>query len=174
MNKLSEILKQYGTDKSVHSYDTIYENIFDPIRDSVKNILKIGVSKGASLKAWRDYFENAQIYGIDINKNTLIENEERIKIHIGNAQTKKDLDTYILSNNAKYDIIIDDGGHKLESQLISLFYLFPAIKDGGLYVIEDIQSEDDAKHFEIFKNSKIYDLRHIKNRYDDIMIVIKK
>lgn len=70
---------------------------------------------------------------------------------------------------------IDDGSHILSDQLCAFELLKDKLSPKGTYIIEDLQSMSDAKFMvDKIPNSYIIDLRHIKNRYDDIMVVLKK
>jgi hypothetical protein len=61
-------------------------------------------------------------------------------------------------------------------QFIKLYS--PLLADDGLLIIEDIQSYEwinvltDNVPYELRQFIKIYDLRHIKNRWDDIVFTI--
>jgi hypothetical protein len=78
------------------------------------------------------------------------------------------------------DYLIDDGPHTLNTQLISIKEWFKKIKSGGTLIIEDIQDWDNEKKF--FDNEcnllgisyEYIDLRKNKDRYDDVLIIIKK
>ena len=49
-----------------------------------------------------------------------------------------DLDRLIELHGSDYDIIIDDGHHFQKHQQVSWGKLFPHVKPGGIYVIEDV------------------------------------
>src|SRR5712671_6209617 len=70
MKSLVEIFQERGTttDKwTVHpKYVHFYEEIFAPIRETTKSVLEIGICEGGSLRAWKEYFSDATIYGLDI------------------------------------------------------------------------------------------------------------
>lgn len=136
MKTLDEIALQYGTDKSsaVHNYTRHYEKYFRAFRDQPINLLEIGVQTGASLRMWKEYFPNAQIYGLDYYDCEPFL-EERISMFQG-----QQADVKVLEEVAKipFDVIIDDGSHKNVDVLISFEYLFPRMKVGGIYVIEDL------------------------------------
>lgn len=77
----------------------------------------------------------------------------------------------------KMDIIIDDGPHSLESQLLCLEKYMPRLKKGGQILIEDIAKFEyidllEAKYHELGYEKEVvyYDLRHIKRRFDDIIV----
>jgi len=133
-NELDILALKYGTDKSSehHDYTKFYNQFFYSNKNEVKNVLEIGVFRGNSLRMWRDYFINAMIYGIDIDINCKFE-EERIKVLI-NDQINTNI-INLLPNN--FDVIIDDGGHQSTQQIKSFEILFPSVKSGGVYIVED-------------------------------------
>lgn len=151
LNKLGII---YGTDKvSPHEYTIHYNTHFQSFRRKRINLLEIGVggysnprAGGQSLRMWKRYFSNGRINSIDIyDKSELQEN--RIKIFQGSQVDNKFLED-VLSKIGTPDIIIDDGSHINEHIIESFKYLFPKLKNNGLYVVEDIQTSywDDGQH----------------------------
>ena len=51
---------------------------------------------------------------------------------------KKSLIQFIQQSGGDFDIILDDGGHKMDQQITSFRVLFPILKSGGVYIIEDL------------------------------------
>lgn len=191
MKTLEEIYENYkdgmgcGDKGTTHSYIEYYQALFEPYRETYTDILEIGVAPFAySIRMWNDYFTNATIHGIDIResddgsseRSVLRYNDDKIKVNVGDASKKQDIDRLFLHNT--FDFILDDGGHSLRDQLMSFKYLFPKVKPGGLYLIEDIQEFHEPAIADIFKdihpNVEIVDRRYIKNRYDDIIVVVRK
>lgn len=179
MNSLKNILIGKMTDKNTdHSYGEIYEELLKNKRHA-KNVLEIGICYGGSILAWFEYFESAIIYGLDImyNQHVLdMPKHERIKLLFHDAYTQ---DTVNFLSKRKYDVIIDDGPHTLESMKFTAKNYSKLLTDDGILVIEDIQ---DIKWIDEIKDSfpenfkdkiTVYDLRSIKNRYDDILVVLK-
>jgi cephalosporin hydroxylase len=163
-----------------HSYiPHLYNEILEPYREKPVNVLELGIFGGTCLLLWEKYFINAkQIVGVDIDLSYLqpkvvqeaLQNK-KIKI-IQHDVTKESLTSVL---NEKYDVIIDDASHQIPYQLISFKLLENSLNDGGIYIIEDIQSDENAKFLTSnIPNSKIVDLRHVKNRYDDLVLVYKK
>ena len=167
----------------IHSYLPVYEEILLPYRHTVRNVLEIGVFNGASLIMWENYFYNAGVYGIDCDEQPhggladlrpLIA-EGKYNIVIGDATSEADIEKNF--KGMFLDVIIDDGNHNTTSQLKSYEILKKYLCDDGLYVIEDIQDID--KDRELFENIdpgkkvEILDRRHIKGRYDDVLVIIK-
>jgi len=143
---LNTLAKLCGTDKSgFHEYTPHYHNHLKHLRFKKIKLLEIGVGGydnidygGNSLRMWKNYFSQGQIFGIDIYDKSNLE-EKRIKIFEGNQRDTKFLSD-ILQIIGNPDIIIDDGSHINEDIIISFQYLFPKLSRGGLYVIEDTQT----------------------------------
>ncbi|WP_069659305.1 class I SAM-dependent methyltransferase [Arcticibacter eurypsychrophilus] len=122
-----------------HYFD-VYEKHFSRFRNKEVVILEIGVSQGGSLQMWKDYFGvNAKIYGIDVNPKCKDLEEENIKIFIGSQSDRKFLKT-VKQQMPPIDILIDDGGHTMNQQIVSYEELFSSIKDNGVYFCEDVHT----------------------------------
>jgi len=128
---------KYNTDKgSMHQYTKFYSGLFK--REAVKRVLEIGIKEGGSLRMWKEWFPKASVIGIDCCSDCLF-TEERIKTYWadqGNRQQLRDLPL-----GKDFDLIVDDGSHRLPDQIASLSVLFPLLRQGGYYVIEDIGDE---------------------------------
>lgn len=143
LNRLAII---WGTDKwGQHWYTQHYNKHFKSIKSNKINFLEIGVGGyerpnkgGNSLRAWKYYFKKANIYAIDIFDKSLLQ-EKRIKIFKGSQ-----VDDIFLDNVCKeigvIDIIVDDGSHINEHIIFTFKLLFPKLNDGGIYVVEDLQT----------------------------------
>lgn len=135
---------KYGTDKVpeiFHSYTPFYSQLWSEKRKEIKRLFEIGIAGGASLRMWQDYFPNAEIYAIDNSEKTLI-NEGRIhsfKCDQGSVSQLKALEEKI---GKDFDIIIDDGSHYTEHQIMTAKALLPLLKKGGIYVIEDVHEAE--------------------------------
>ena len=169
-----------NTDKSTgHSYvPYLYDDLFLPFKDNKINILEIGTREGDSVKLWWKYFTNAKIYGIDNNASNRFDQVtlDRVEIIFGDGYDKKTISQ--IKN--KFSIVIDDGSHKLEDMKKAIEIYYPKLVKKGILVLEDIQSYDWISVIKNFcngldiNNVKEYDLRSIKNRYDDLVVVITK
>ena len=127
---------------SIHkwtNYFNIYERYFNSFRSKNPRFLEIGVQYGGSLKMWSEYFENAKIFGIDINPDCKKLEDENISIQIGSQNDKKFLKDFAEKIHS-LDLIIDDGGHTMDQQINSFEVLFPILNEGGIYICEDIES----------------------------------
>lgn len=122
------------------NYFEIYDNHFNKYRNTEVTVLEIGVSHGGSLQMWKNYFGNkAKIYGIDIDPVCKNFEEENISIFIGSQSDRKFL-RKIVAEIPPIDILIDDGGHKMDQQIITFEELFDKIKDDGIFLCEDIHT----------------------------------
>ncbi len=127
--------------KWVH-YLEIYERHFAPfrIRDAPVTMLEIGVAKGGSLQMWREYFGGrATIFGVDIDPNCANRVSPPNQVRIG-SQDDPDFLRAVIAEMGAPDIILDDGSHIPRHQRASFDVLFPELKYGGLYVIEDLHT----------------------------------
>jgi hypothetical protein len=142
---LDELALRYGTDKASthHNYTETYERYLQDKRDTTRGILELGIGgknykgvAGSSLQMWRDYFTNAQVVGVDIDPSADAHYGDRVSVVIGD-QTRRSTLEKALSLLPSVDIIVDDGAHINTITIASFEYLFPKLRPGGLYVIED-------------------------------------
>jgi hypothetical protein len=143
---LSKLAKVYNTDKfRGHYYAPHYQDHFRKFRNKEIKLLEIGVGGygnpmkgGNSLRMWKKYFPKGQIYAIDIFDKSFLK-EARIRIFQG-SQVDKEFLERVLARTGPLDLIIDDGSHMNEHVIRSFQLLFPYLKDGGIYVVEDTQT----------------------------------
>ncbi len=177
--ELCELAYKYGTDKCPqigHKYTPYYYGLLKDKRYVVKKVLELGIYKGASLRMWRDFFPNAQIYGADINDEYLIQ-EDRITSFKCDETVKKDLVKLIKKTGSDIDLFIDDGLHNSNFQSFACVNLMPLLSKNVIYVIEDVSIGQKVKpvltdhgyDFEEFnfnkprhKDSKLIVVRHKK------------
>lgn len=136
----------YGSDKwaSFHWYTAHYEREFARYRDEPVRVLEIGIGGyqgqlgGGSLRMWKKYFHRGTIYGLDLFDKSAL-NQQRLT-----ALTADQGDPVALAAIAErygpFDIVIDDGSHENPHVLTSFAALFPHLRSGGLYVIEDMHT----------------------------------
>lgn len=186
MEKLKEIytrnlLGGWPDKDTVHTYIDVYAELLRPYRETAKNILEIGLFSGQSLRMWEQYF-TGKCYGIDFSDQPLGLQDLRPMIAEGthniiimDGTNQNDIEKNF--GDIVFDVIIDDGSHQLQHQLDSYKYFKSHIAKGGVYIIEDIQDLDrDRVAFENIDNEKkitILDRRKLKNRYDDVLVIIK-
>jgi len=171
---LKEIFTYYlDTDKgTLHSYDDVYEELFRPYRESAKAVLEIGTRYGGSLRAWRDYFQVAKIYGVDNGEEDELWTpigSSRITVFRGDS-TKPEIQDKL---EDIFQIIIDDGSHAIQDQIETFKNLLPLLDKKGLYITEDLENIEYAQQMQNLFGGTVIDLRHIKNRHDDILWIYK-
>ena len=175
---LHELFFKYGSDKGApldqkhsetgwpaHTYADLYLILFEAFRHEVKKVFECGLGTnnegfpsnmgangkpGASLKAWRDYFPNAHVYGADIDDSVLFQ-ETRISTYAVDQTNSQSIQ--MMWENVKavdFDIIIDDGLHTFEAGVSLFNESFGKLRAGGLYIIEDVRPEDKNKFINYF------------------------
>jgi hypothetical protein len=143
MSRLLEIFDR-GTggncDKWRHYFE-IYERYFGKFVGSQCTYLEIGVQGGGSLSIMREYLgDRSRIIGIDVDPNCAKLAQPGREIHIGNASDPNFLKT-VATETAPFDIIVDDGGHVADQQLVAFLNLFPYLNYGGIYLVEDLHCQ---------------------------------
>lgn len=156
MDDISVLFNKYGSDKDLNGYSALYHTLFFKQRNDKLNMLEIGIGTmipgmpssmvgysqpnykpGGSLRAWRDYFINGRIIGVDIQPDTQF-TDDRIETYLCNSTNAGHVKQLMDNLNIEFDIIIDDGCHVGESQVNTLRNMYPYLKQGGIYIIEDI------------------------------------
>lgn len=141
METLDDIAVRHGTDKSSlkHDFAQVYEPFVAAWREKPIHMLEIGVLNGASLRTWHEYFPFARIWAIDVREEGRQHEQERVRIHIGHQKDPALLDT-VLAESGPLDFVVDDGSHRGEDQQGSLLHLWPKLKPGGVYIMEDVHT----------------------------------
>lgn len=140
-------MTHYGSDKTSgpHWYGGPYQVQLEKFRNQSLRLLEIGIGGyssatrgGASLNAWADYFRGGLIYGLDCYPKDL-PRHPRIRTVVGDQA-----DCAFLRDLGRqcgpFDIVIDDGSHRASDTTAAFGELFPFVTQGGLYVIEDLQT----------------------------------
>lgn len=127
------------TQKWTHYFDA-YDRHFARFRGEKVVLLEIGVAHGGTIDMWKHYFGSGlQYYGIDINPLCASYAEPGVEIFIGSqsdAAFLRDVQAAI----PDIDILIDDGGHTMRQQAVTFEVLFEKVKDGGIYLCEDVHT----------------------------------
>lgn len=147
MSQLEELFTQYGTDKGIWGYTPAYEKFLGANRLDVKNVLEIGICGyrdipnnvvGASLFAWRDYFPKAEVHGIDNDMRFIFNDQIRIRTSWADAYQPDSLANALqVFGVPYYDFICDDAVHDPLPQMQLAHALWPFLKPGGVYAIEE-------------------------------------
>jgi len=185
-----ETFKKYGSNKGgewrhrgniIRSfYADLYEEELKGMK--ISNLLEIGIgldisSPGSSLRSWRELFPNAKIYGADIDKKVLFE-EENIKTFYTDQLKKNELENLKENfNNIAFDVIVDDGLHTYEANINSFEVLKDTLSKEGLYFIEDIRHSELNEYYKFFQNSgfdfKIVEALNTNESFGNCLIIIK-
>jgi hypothetical protein len=191
MSLINLVDSKYYTDKNTtHSYLELYEKLLTSKKETATHVLEVGIGdfgqkNGGSIKLWKDYFTNATIYGLDVlPKERVFDellNNDRVILYTNTDAYNVDFFTNtFLNKNMQFDFMLDDGPHTLESMKQFIRLYSKVMTNDGILIIEDIQSIDwiNILYNEVPENLKpfvkVYDLRYIKNRYDDIVFTIDK
>jgi hypothetical protein len=174
--ELKNLFDSYGSDKSnSHNYDILYANILSD-RENIKVVAEIGMGTnntsvlsnmgsdgipGASLRAFREYLPNAQIYGGDVDRGILF-NEDRIQTFFVDQLRLETINNFFNNLPDDLDLFIDDGLHSPEANLNVLMFGISKIKVGGWYVVEDIPDQS----IELWKVVSLL----ISNNYDKYLL----
>lgn len=123
-----------------HHYIPIYDRYFAKLRGTPVRFLEIGVSKGGSLRMWRDYLgPEAMLYGVDIDPACARFDGGAGQVRIG-SQDDAEFLAAVVAEMGGVDVVLDDGSHHMDHVRASLSILFPALATGGVYMIEDMHS----------------------------------
>lgn len=185
---LRQLIDHYGSDKNLNEYTPIYQSLFNPLKDSSIKLLEIGIGTmipsvpssmvgygldhykpGASLRAFRDFFINGEIYGGDVQKDCLFK-EDRIKTFLFDSTDSTQCDNSL--EDLEFDIIIDDGLHEADAQLKTFSNLFPRLNKGGYYFIEDVSPQNPlySQWEEVFSE---IEAEKFTNKYRNIIVFFK-
>lgn len=163
---LDTLAIKHVSDKSsrYHNYSVKYDKILNPYRKSFTSILEIGVSEGQSIKMWVDYFENAIVHGADISAASKIceSYSARVKFHLldqRNLAQLKNMEQY-----SPFDLIVDDGNHFWKEQIISFKTLFPYVRKGGIYIVEDTTTS----YWPEYRNNPYSAVEYFKTLADEV------
>ncbi|MFF4797253.1 hypothetical protein ACFY1U_02435 [Streptomyces sp. NPDC001351] len=143
---LDELAVRFGSDKwGGHWYTPHYDRYFAPLRERPVTLLEIGIGGydapdqgGASLRMWKHYFPRGTVYGLDIHEKHGIAEPRLVPLR-GDQGDVPYLEG-LAGDIGPFDIVIDDGSHLNHHVLTSFRTLFPHVRPGGLYVIEDVQT----------------------------------
>jgi len=130
---------RYGTDKVAHGFCGFYHRHLAANRQAITKVLEIGIAGGASLQMWGDYFPNAEIHGFD-RQGASVSPSHRMHLHVGDQADRQALNRLVQVIGSELDLMVDDGGHTMEQQQVSLAFLFSHLRPGGIYILEDLHT----------------------------------
>lgn len=126
-----------GIWKWTHYFD-VYDRHFRDFVNKKVRLLEIGIYSGGSLDMWHDYFgSDCHVYGVDIEEDCKVYESESTQVFIGD-QADRSFWHQFKERIPQVDIVIDDGGHDTEQQIVTLEEMLPHLSPGGIYVCEDV------------------------------------
>jgi hypothetical protein len=170
IHKLSELFEYFNSDKGnyfedqyvqpskrstvkikAHGYSIFYEKYFKYLKEKKLNILEIGSFHGNASAALFFYFKNSNLFAGDIYPDLFRYRSNRIKNFFVNSSEEQSIQENIINKfQNNFDIIIEDAGHSLKDQIISLFMLFKKLNQGGLFIIEELDFPEKRKDMNLF------------------------
>ncbi|QIW96802.1 hypothetical protein AMS68_002320 [Peltaster fructicola] len=144
------IALQYGSDKVVdHSYQDMYEKYLPKLRYDKIKLLEIGMGcdmshgPGPSYHLWLEYLPNVELYFLENDAACAEQWAHKTTgatVITGNQADPAVLAKLVQEHGNDFDIIIDAGGRMMVQQQTSLEHLWKAVKPGGMYFCEDLQT----------------------------------
>lgn len=204
--EVSKLCDVYGSDKGElrkdghpypwpsHTYADFYSRLFFHCRHGVKYVFECGLGTsnpnlpssmgisgkpGASLRLWRDFFPNASVYGADIDKDVLFE-EERIKTYFIDQLDPIAIKSFWKTVGIKdFDFMIDDGLHTFEAGSTLFLNSIDKLSVNGIYIIEDVGSADLLRYKDFFRNKNyaveyVFLFRPSMGLSDNSLIAVRK
>jgi hypothetical protein len=206
LSELNFLCDKYGSDKGEiattghpygwpsHSYADLYEGKFAHCREYIKKVFECGIGTndpnipsnmglfgkpGASLRVWREYFPNALIYGADIDRGALFQEERISTFYVDQTSAGSINLLWNTVDSNEFDLIIDDGLHTFEAGVCLFENSFPKLRQSGIYVIEDV-SINSMVNFRAYFKDKNYRVEFVnlyrpdKPLSDNSLIIIRK
>ena len=151
---LDSLALHYNADKGSIGHDycaTFYDDLLEPIRNDPVVLLELGVDQGASMRLWSTYFRNGLILGVDnfkgewsvYRKDPRADLEQLRNVVLFECDQEDERLVDMVAPYCPFDIVIDDCSHLTELTIASFTMLWPMLKPGGLYIIEDIGMQPD-------------------------------
>ncbi len=177
-----------------HSYADFISHHFGHCRDYIKNVFECGMgttdvtinsnmsevgSPGASLRVWKDYFRNANIFGADIDRKILF-SDERITTYWCDQTDKQSIASmWEMVGNVQFDLMIDDGLHTFEAGVCLLENSFHKLRMEGIYIIEDVAPGSLVRFCDYFTRrgieaSYVCLYRKHTSLHDNSLVVLRK
>lgn len=188
--ELCKLAYKYRTDKCPrikHVYTPFYYELLKDKIKSVKKVLEFGIGfdetmphcgdayqVGASLRMWRDFFPNAQVYGADISPRAMF-TDARIETFLCNENKRCDVERVLGRVGSDIDLIVDDAFHHYKIQTLLAKMVLPLVDKGVTYVIEDISHTRSVARWLTRDGYKCYapDLPNRKFRHGKLLVVTK-
>jgi hypothetical protein len=127
----------HGVWKWRHYFDLYHRHLAKFVGNEV-GLVEIGVYSGGSLEMWRHYFgPRCRVYGVDIEPACKSYENDNVQIFIGD-QADRGFWKRFRTEVPGFDVVIDDGGHQPEQQIVTLEETLPYLRPGGVFICEDV------------------------------------
>lgn len=173
LNELTLMADRSGSDKGSvkHRYTELYNMLFQPYRGRKITFLEMGLMAGGpemgidadretatppSIQMWLNYFPKAEILGLDVSDFSAYQTD-RFKFYRCDMDERANITETVADMPAPH-IILDDASHASKHQQDAFLELFPKLRSGGLYIIEDLRwqpKEYEAKTRGITKTAHL-------------------
>lgn len=182
MESLADIYKRHcvtgpdvghGDKGGTHSYIGSYERLLQPYRAKC-TLMEMGIAFGLSLEMWREFMPTSRIIGVN---NCYVFDTSKL-LAAGIELIEADCTTQDFKRKVSgigFDVVIDDASHMYDNQIATFNLLKNQMNPGGIYIIEDILCPEQAVpgFRKLHPNCEIIDLRHVKKRFDDMLVVFR-
>jgi hypothetical protein len=197
VTELCKTMKRLGSDKGDdwHNYTLIYNQLFSQKKNEITKLFELGIgsvnptieshmkktySPGGSLRGWREFFPNAEIYAADIDQDILQPEERITKFYVDQTAPAVIKKMWNSIDCDQFDIIIDDGLHTFEANKTFFENSYTNLRNNGIFIIEDIPT-NELKLFhadlvpsakELGFSTRVLQLKHLSNKTDNNMMII--
>lgn len=172
----------YGDKGTIHSYIDVYESLLSPYR-AAKRVLEIGILSGHSLLMWEEYFAQAKVTGVDVSDRPLGGKFDLRPLMDSGLHDIRIMDAsdpaQALSEfgGDKFDVVVEDASHMFFHQMFMYGIFRHLMAPNGIYIIEDVAEIDILRpafeRIDPCKKVDIVDLRHVKGRFDDVLVIVR-
>lgn len=203
---IAQLCDKYGSDKdservagvsyasAPHTYAWVYSSLFEHCRHEFRKVFECGIGTtnvqiasnmgsggkpGASLRVWRDYFPNATIFGADIDQSVLFGEDRIATFHVDQTDPTSVFRMWRMMGEQEFDLMIDDGLHEFAAGVCLFENSRDKLREGGVYVIEDIQLRDLLRYHRYFHEQRLSAdffmmVQPFENSLDNSLIVLRK
>ena len=189
---LCRLMAGYGSDKGIgwHTYTPFYQSLFSDRRMTITAAFELGLGSnnedtpsnmgahgtpGASLRAWRDYFPNAKVYGADVDRRILFAEDRIDTFFVDQCDPNSFEALWANIPGVELDFFLDDGLHTFDAARITLTHAVGKVKIGGYYIIEDVVRKDAEAYLNLVEERGLpgmsIDISHPANIYDNCLVV---
>jgi hypothetical protein len=141
-NPLRDYFNGHKTGRGIWKWEHYFDVYHDHFRKYVGRevaVLEVGIYSGGSLDMWQTYFgAGCKVYGVDIEDACKVYEKDGVEVFIGDQADRSFWRTF-KQQVPRVDILIDDGGHAPEQQIVTLEEMLPHLRPGGVYLCEDVQ-----------------------------------